>query len=186
MNENVPSEIREDIHQSAGWLIFLSILLILLGVIAMLAPIVTTLTITLVLGWVLIVSGIVRVVKAFRSKPVRGFWLNLLVGILYIIAGIMLLSGPLQGALALTWVLGVLFLAEGIYEIIMSFQVQPGGGLSWLVLLDGIITLILGIFILGRWPFDALWLIGFYVGLSIICSGAALFAIAFNARKSTA
>jgi len=186
MNENLTPDLREEVRNNAGWMIVLSILLIILGAVLVFAPAYGTLFSVLILGWILLISGVVRIVKAFKSRGVRGFWLNLLVGILYLLAGIITLANPIGAALSLTLVIGILFLAEGVYDIIMAFKVKPGGGLSWLVLLDGIITLILGILVLNSWPFSALWLIGLYVGISIIFSGATLLAISLAARKAVA
>lgn len=151
-----PSEVKDNIRKSSAWLIMGSILLLVAGVGAILMPVVTTLATTFFLGWVFLAVGIVRIVKAFQSKPIRGFWLSLLVGILYIIAGFSLLSNVLAGAVTLTVLLGIIFIAEGIIEIIASFQARTGNNLSWLVLTDGIITLILGIIILNLNPVTSL------------------------------
>ncbi|WP_421659606.1 DUF308 domain-containing protein [Leptothermofonsia sp. ETS-13] len=78
----------------------------------------------------LLISGIIRIVESFQSKPVRGFWLNLVIGILYAIAGLMILFNPLTGTLSLNAILGILVIAEGIYAIIMAFRVRPGGQFS--------------------------------------------------------
>lgn len=179
-----PPEIADNIRKSSAWLIVGSILLLLAGIAAILMPVVTTLATTFFLGWVFLVVGIVRIVKAFQSKPIRGFWLSLLVGILYIIAGVSLLSNILAGAITLTVLLGIIFIAEGIIEIIASFQARTGQHLSWLVLADGIITLILGILIFHLNPVTSLGIIGLYVGVSFLFSGSSLLAIALATRRA--
>lgn len=179
-----PPEIREDIRKSLTWLIVGSILLLIAGVAAILMPVVTTLATTFFLGWVFLIVGIVRIVKAFQSKPIRGFWLSLLVGILYVIAGISILSNLLAGAITLTVLLGIIFIVEGIIEIVSSFQARTGQHLSWLVLADGIITLILGILILNLSPVTSLGVIGLYVGISFLFSGGSLLAISLAARRA--
>lgn len=179
-----PPEVRDDIRKSLKWLIVGSILLLLAGVAAILMPVVTTLATTFFLGWVFLIGGIVRIVKAFQSKPIRGFWLSLLVGILYVIAGISILSNLLAGAITLTVLLGIIFIAEGIIEIVSSFQARTGQHLSWLVLADGIITLILGILILNLNPVTSLGVIGLYVGISFLFSGGSLLAISLAARRA--
>ncbi|MBF2078597.1 MAG: HdeD family acid-resistance protein [Synechococcales cyanobacterium T60_A2020_003] len=181
---NTDTELQSDIKKTTGWLIAGSILLILLGIAAIAMPGIASVTFTLILAWILLISGIVRIVKSFQSKPVRGFWLNLVVGILYAITGLYILFNPVIGTVSLTAALGILFIVEGIFEIIMSFQARPGGEFSWLVLLDGIITLILGILVWNQFPFSAIWLIGLYVGISLLFSGISLLVIALSARKT--
>lgn len=175
-----PAEARK----ATGWLIAFSVALMVLGVVAIIWPGIASVTFTLALAWILLISGIVRIVKSFQSKAVRGFWLNIVVGVLYAIAGIYILANPVAGTASLTLALGILFIVEGIWTIIAAFQNKVGGNLSWLVVLDGVITLILGILVINQWPFSALWLIGLYVGISLLMSGIALLAISLSARKS--
>jgi uncharacterized membrane protein HdeD (DUF308 family) len=182
--DNPNYELEATVQKNLGWLIVLSILLILLGLFAIFRPGVATVSFTLVLGWILFFSGIIRIVKAFQSRPVRGFWLNLVIGILYVVAGLLVIFNPLAGVLTLTALLGILFIVEGIYDIISAFQTRPGGKFSWLVLLDGIVTLILGILVWNQWPYSAIWLVGLYVGISILFSGIALLTIALGTRNA--
>ncbi|MDX2243398.1 MAG: HdeD family acid-resistance protein [Leptolyngbyaceae cyanobacterium bins.302] len=165
-------------------LVALSIALIVLGIVSLFLPVFASVTFTLVVGWLLLISGVVQIVNSFKSRHVRGFWLHLGVGIIYTIAGLTILFNPVAGVLWLTAVLGVLFIAEGIYTIIMAFKARTGGNFSWVVLLNGIVTLILGILVWNRFPSSALWLIGVYVGVSILMSGISLLVIALGARRA--
>ncbi|BAT56647.1 hypothetical protein NOS3756_56590 (plasmid) [Nostoc sp. NIES-3756] len=179
-------ETQATIRKNTSWIITLSIVLIVLGIIAILMPIVATIVSVSVFGWIFLIAGIVRLVKSFQSKPIRGFWLGLVIGIVYIIAGLILLSNLLAGAVTLTLVLASIFILEGIVEIIASIKARTGSHLSWLVLVDGMITLILGIFVSYGWPNNSFWLIGLYVGISLIFSGASLLSIATATRKALA
>uniref|UniRef100_A0A832H3Y4 HdeD family acid-resistance protein n=1 Tax=Oscillatoriales cyanobacterium SpSt-402 TaxID=2282168 RepID=A0A832H3Y4_9CYAN len=175
-----------EIKKSTGWLIALSIALIILGILAIFMPGIASAFFTSVIGWITLISGIVMVVQSFVSKPVRGFWLNLIVGILYAIAGVYILSNLGAALLALTFAFGVLFIVEGIYTIIMAFTNRAGHRMSWLVALNGVITLILGIMVLNRFPFSAIWLIGLYVGISLLMSGVSLLVAALATRRAIA
>jgi len=55
----------------------------------------------------------------------------------------------------------------------MAFTQRAGRSMSWLVVLNGMVTMILGIMVLNRWPFSALWLIGLYVGISLLVAALA-------------
>lgn len=175
-----------DLKKSTVWLIVLSIALIVLGILAILMPGIASAFFTLTIGWITLISGVVMVVQSFVSKPVRGFWLNLIVGILYVVAGIYILTNLGAALLGLTFAFGILFIVEGIYTIIMGFTNRAGHTMSWLVVLNGVITLILGILVLNQFPFSAIWLIGLYVGISLLMSGASLLAAALAARRTFA
>ena len=174
------------VRKSTGWIIALSIGLIVLGVLAILAPTVASEFFTSVIGWITLMSGIVMIVKSFQSKPIRGFWLNLVVGILYVSVGIYILLNLGAALLALTLAFGILFVIEGIFTIIMAFTNRAGHSMSWLVALNGVVTLILGIMVLHRFPFSALWLIGLYVGISLFMSGISLLSAGLVARRASA
>ncbi len=182
LTTELPSEV--EIKKSTGWIIALSIVLIVLGILAIIMPGFASAFFTAGLGWIALISGVVMIVQSFVSKPVRGFWLNLVVGILYAIAGIYILFNLGAALLGLTLAFGILFIAEGIYTIIMGFTNRAGHRMSWLVVLNGVITLILGILVLNRFPFSAIWLIGLYVGISLLFSGVSLLAAALAVRKT--
>ncbi len=181
---DLPSEV--DIKKSTGLIIALSIVLIILGIVAIFLPGLASAFFTLVMGWLALISGVVMIVQSFVSKPIRGFWLTLVVGILYVIAGIYILTNLGAALLGLTLAFGILFIAEGIYTIIMAFTNRAGHRASWLVVLNGVITLILGIMVLNQFPYSAIWLIGLYVGISLLMSGASLLTAALAVRKAVA
>jgi uncharacterized membrane protein HdeD (DUF308 family) len=172
-----------NIRKSTNWIIALSIGLIILGILAMLMPSIASAFFTAVMGWIALLSGVVMIVESFQSRPVRGFWLNLIVGIFYVIAGFYILFNVGAAILALTLAFGILFIVEGIFTIIMAFTNRAGSKMFWLVALNGVITLILGIMVLNQFPFSAIWLIGLYVGISLLMSGISLLAAALTTRR---
>jgi uncharacterized membrane protein HdeD (DUF308 family) len=123
----------EALSRNWGWLLALGILMIILGVIAMAAPVVATIAVQIMLGWLLVISGIAEGIHAFMAKGWRGFLLELLSAVLYLGVGILLLVAPLQGALALTMVLAAFLLVEGIFKIITAFRVRDHRGWGWLL-----------------------------------------------------
>ncbi|MEA5451529.1 DUF308 domain-containing protein [Leptolyngbya sp. CCNP1308] len=174
----------DEIKKSTSWVIFLSVALIVLGILAIISPMVASAFFTAMMGWIALISGILMVIQSFRSHPVRGFWLNLIVGLLYAISGLYILLNLGAALLALTLAFGILFIVEGIYTIIMGITQKVGRSMSWLVVLNGVVTLILGIMVINRWPVSALWLIGLYVGISLLLTGISLLAAALAARKA--
>jgi uncharacterized membrane protein HdeD (DUF308 family) len=181
---SLPELLGPEAKKATGWLIALSIVMILTGIVAIAMPGISSVTFTLILGWLLLFNGIVRIVNSFRSKPIRGFWLSLIVGILYTISGVTLIANPIGAVLTLTWLFGFLLIFEGIVTIISAFVNKTGRSLAWLLGLDGVITLILGILVLSQWPQSAIWLIGLYIGISILMSGLSLLVVALSTRRA--
>lgn len=175
-----------NVKKSTGWVIALSIALMVLGVLAIAMPAIASAFFTAAIGWVVLIGGIVMIVEAFQARALRGFWLSLMVGVFYVIAGIYTLANLGAALLALTLTFGILFIVEGIYTIIMAFVNRAGHRMSWVVALNGIVTLILGIMVLNRFPISALWLIGLYVGISLLMSGLSLLVAALAVRRSIA
>lgn len=182
MTTNYPS--NDAIKKATDWVIVLSIALVILGILAILSPLYASAFFTAVMGWVALISGVIMIIQSFVSKPVRGFWLNLIVGILYIIAGIYILFNLAAAVAVLTLTFGFLFIIEGIYSIVMGVMKRAGLRMAWLVVINGIVTLLLGILVLNRWPSSALWLIGLYVGISLFFSGIALLTSALDVRRN--
>ncbi len=158
------------LKRATGWSIVLGILMIIAGFVAMVEPGVSGLFITIVVGWSAIFNGIVQILFGFRT---HGGWhvaLEVLLGVIYIIAGVYLLMHPVGGLLALTLILASFLLVYGIFALVLAFQIRPRGGWGW-VLFDGIITLLLGIMIWVHWPLNADWVVGTLFGISIFMSG---------------
>ncbi|MGF1570199.1 MAG: HdeD family acid-resistance protein [Nodosilinea sp.] len=175
-----------EIKQATGWVIAFSIALIILGILAIFTPVFASAFFTLMIGWVALIGGVLQIIQSVKSRAVKGFWLNLIVGIFYVIAGLYILFNVVKAVVVLTLAFGILFIAEGIFTIIMAFTNRAGRSQSWLVALNGIITLILGIMVLNQWPSSAFWLIGLYVGISLLFSGISLLVAALATRKAVA
>lgn len=173
----------EALSRNWGWLLALGILMLILGVLLIGAPMVATLAVQIFLGWILLIGGIAQGIHAFMVREWRGFMLELLSGILYLVVGILLLNNPVQGALALTLVLAIFLVVEGIFKIVMGFQVRGHDGWVWLVA-SGVLSLILGAMIWSEWPSSALWVIGLLVGIQLLFTGWSLIMLALAARAA--
>lgn len=150
--------------------IVVGVLLVILGLVAIARPIYATIASTLVFGWLFIVAGIAQIVYAFGSRGAGQIIWKLLLGVLYVGAGIVVLSNVLSGAIALTLILGITIFVQGVIQVIFAFGIRPARNWGW-VLCSGILGIILGIFIWSEWPFNAIWLIGLWVGFSILFNG---------------
>ncbi len=169
----------------ANWGRFLvwGIALVILGIIAISATTMTTLVSVLFLGFILLIGGIVIVIDAFSFwwHIWSGFFLLLLLGILYFIVGMMMVSSPILASISLTLFLGVFYLVIGVFRIIHSLSMRiPSWG--WGVF-SGIIAFILGILILTSWPQSGLYIIGLFVGIDLLFIGWTYIMAAIAARS---
>lgn len=171
------------------WLLFLveGIILLGLGLAAIVLPLIATVAVEIIVGWLLLVSGTVGVVITFRMRRTPGFWWSLLSAILGIAAGIVLLRWPLNGALSLTLILAVFFLIEGIASIFYALEHKRelSGRWSWM-LISGAVDLILASIIFLGLPGTAAWAIGLLVGINMVFGGSAVIAMALHARNRPA
>ena len=178
-----PTTLSDFTPKSLNWSIFLSGLLILAGLFAILVPPVSGLAITLIFGWAMIFSGITHFVFAFKTHTTGGVLWELLLGAVYLFTGVYLIMHPLSALIALTLILAIYLFFEGIVEIIQSFQLRPRHGANWL-LIDGIITLILAIMIWRSWPASTVWVVGTLVGISMIFSGFSRLMLSLAAKRA--
>jgi len=171
------------------WVLFLveGIVLLGLGFLAILLPPLATLGITILLGWLFLISGVTGLIASFWARQAPGFWWSLVSAVLGIGAGLVLLVSPGSGALSLTLILIVFFVIEGVASVMYALEhrQQLTGSWGWM-LVSGIIDLILAAMVFAGLPGSAAWAIGLLVGINMIFGGSALVAMALAARKGGA
>ena len=148
-------------------------------------PLFATLTITIILGWIFLASGIVGLIATLGARGVPGFWWSLLSALIAIAVGLALLFEPIAGALSLTLVLIAFFVVEGVASVMYALEHRRelSGRWEWM-LMSGIIDLILAGIIFAGFPGTAAWALGLLVGINMIFGGMALIAIAMHARSA--
>ena len=172
----------EGIKRRSAWSIFMGVITAVLGVFLIVYPLATATITTVLLGWTLIFVGIAQFVFALHSQTAGKFFLKILLGVLYGIAGVALAFFPLAGVAMLTVILGSLLLVYGFAATISAFQVRPADGWGWL-LFDGIATFVVGMLILAKWPSSSLWAIGTLVGVAVLMGGISRIMIATKIRS---
>ena len=159
----------ERLRHRWGWLLVLGILMVVLGTIALFITPAATIGTILVLGWLLILSGIFEAIQAFRVRRWGGFFLHLIGGLLGVLVGLMIVTHPIAGAVAYTLLLASFFTVIGIFRLVTALRLKfPNWGWS---AFDGAITLALGILLWIEWPWSGLWFLGMAVGISLILRG---------------
>ena len=166
-----------------GWFMVLGIVLLILGIAAIAFPQISSLAVELWVGWTLLIAGIAFVIHAFTAKDWGGgFWLQLLLGVLYVLAGASLVVFPVSGMVTLTVLLAALFLAEGVLQVIMSLRVRGHGGWIWL-LISGLIAIAAGALIALKLPSSAAWALGLLAGINLISTGWGFVFMALAGRR---
>ena len=178
MAQNLSGVVRQASTLSLLW----GVLLICLGVLAVGSPMVAAVAVNAFVAWLIVMAGVVHVIVAFHTREAGSVIWRLLVGLTYICFGGYLIARPALGVASLTLVLASLFLVEGIFNIVMYFKVRSMMRATW-ILLDGIVTLLLGLMIYLRWPSSSAWAIGTLVGVSMIFSGVTRVLVSWAVRK---
>lgn len=183
--EKLQSDVNAAVR--SHWKAFLieGIILVVLGLAAIILPPLASLAVTILLGWMFLISGVAGLALTFWARGMPGFWWSLLSAALAIGAGLILLVQPVQGALTLTIVVGAYFLAEGVATIMYALEHRRelSERWSWLLIAGLVDVLISGIIITG-WPGSGLWAVGLLVGINLVFGGASMIGMALAARDS--
>jgi uncharacterized membrane protein HdeD (DUF308 family) len=162
--------------------LFLAIILIIFGLLAITLPTFTSIGAVKVLGWLIIFDGFAQLLHAFQSEGVGRIAWKILVAFLYLAGGAYLLANSFLGVAGLTLALAIFFFAEGVMDLIAYFVTRRNER-SVLLLSHGIISMIFGLIIWRQWPSSSLWVIGAIVGISMFISGLTRLFMALEARR---
>jgi uncharacterized membrane protein HdeD (DUF308 family) len=168
------------LHPRWGWLLFLGLLMAALGTIALLIVPAATIGTTVVAGWLLVFSGIIETVHAFRVRLWGGLLLHLIGGLVGLLVGLLVVTHPLAGAVAWTLLFASFLGVFGLFRLITAIHLKfPHWG--WAAF-DGIVSLGLGILLWADWPWSGIWFVGLSVGISLVLRGWSyvMFAIAIR------
>jgi uncharacterized membrane protein HdeD (DUF308 family) len=181
---NAERAITETIR--AHWVLFLvqGIIMMVLGVLAIIWPQVSTIAVDLYVGWMFLLSGITGLVTMFVASTAAAFLWSLLTAALSLFVGVLLLWHPVEGAVSLTLVLIAFVIAEGIFQVAAAIRHRQAFPDSWgWLLMSGLADLVLAAMLVWGWPSTAIWALGLIAGLNLITSGLAIFMVAAAARN---
>ena len=185
--QDVRAALGRALHEHSGLFLAEGIILVILGLLAIVVPPLASLAVTLVIGWLFVISGIAGLVMTFMARRAPGFWWALLSAVIALVAGAFLLWQPLVGVLSLTYVLIAFFLIDGVLSIFLSIEHRRElvGRWGW-ILLSGVVDLIIAGIILAGLPGTAAWALGLLVGIDLVFGGTALIMVALAARRDAA
>ena len=172
-------------RKSSGWFLAIAAVFVILGVMAIVEPVVAGLAVTLLVGWLLMLGGLTHIMAAFGGGGTSRVVTQLALGAIYTIGGAYFLTHPVLALGTLTLFLAGILLAQAIVEIVAYFRMQGESGAGWL-LVNGITTLLLGGLIWFRWPSSSVWAIGTLVGINLLMTGTSRLMLGMALRRLTA
>ena len=175
--------LRGTVRRYSPFYLAQGLLMIVLGVVALVYPLITSIALVVTLGWLLILHGLLQAIGVIGAKDVPYFWLQLLSAVLAGVVGLLLLSQPVEGVLVLSLLLIVFLTSSGMARVVFALTIRPLPSWGWL-LLSGIAGILLGFVLWSVLPDVAGWLIGVLLGTYFIVEGAALAAFALALRSS--
>jgi uncharacterized membrane protein HdeD (DUF308 family) len=167
------------------WWCFLAmgIALVILGVICITTPWLATIGSVVFFGFLMIAAGLTQIVSSFWAGKWSGMLLHLLIGILYTVVGFMISDAPVENAILLTKMIAIFLMVAGLFNIVAAL-LHRFHRWGW-VLLNGCVTLLMGLLINRQWPGSGLWVIGLFVGIEMIFNGWTWIMLAIGLRRST-
>ncbi|MCB1442868.1 MAG: HdeD family acid-resistance protein [Methyloceanibacter sp.] len=174
---------RETVKRYSLWYLIQGVLLVIAGVLAIISPVIASVALVFLLGWILIVSGVLQAIGLIGASHVPHFWLQLISAVLAALIGVLLLRSPESSLLVMTMLLIVYFMVEGLAKVIFALTIRPFPNWGW-VLASGFLGIVLSSLLWTNMPLSAEWLLGFMLGLLLISEGAALAYLAWHIRTA--
>jgi uncharacterized membrane protein HdeD (DUF308 family) len=164
-----------------GWILALGLVYLVVGIIALGNVLTATAASVLVVGVMMVIAGAAEVINAFQIKTWGKFLIWVLLGMLYVIGGLVAVQNPLLAATMLTLMLGVALTIAGMIRILLAFSLRAGTPWLW-ALASGFITMLLGLMILSRWPVSSLYVLGLFLGIDLVIAGVSWIGISLSLR----
>jgi uncharacterized membrane protein HdeD (DUF308 family) len=165
------------------WFLALGIAMVVFGTIAIGSAVVATVAATVLFGFLLLAGGISTIISAFYAGRWSGMLVHLLIGVLYTVVGLMIINRPAASAIELTLIIAFFLIFGGIFRVVYALA-ERFTGWGW-VLLNGGVSLLLGLLVYKQWPASGLWIIGLFVGIELIFNGWAWIMLSIGLRPKT-
>lgn len=175
--------VRDTVKRHAFWYLLEGTLLTLAGVLAIVYPLFSSVAVVVLLGWLLIISGLLQAVSLIGARRVPYFWLQLISVILGLVIGFLFITHPIEGLLSISLLLIVFFMVEGFATIVFALTIRPFPNWGW-VLASGLVGVVLALVLWASMPLSAVWLIGLMLGIKLISVGTAIAWLAWQIRRS--
>jgi uncharacterized membrane protein HdeD (DUF308 family) len=180
-----PHNLAEGLHALRakwGWIVALGVISMIAGVVALGSVVMATESAVFIVGIMMLVVGVFEIFTAFGARGWGRFLLWLLLGAIYVFAGYICLQNPFQAAALLTLMLGIALIVGGLVRIFLATQMKHGTPWGWVVF-SGIISFLLGLMIVARWPASSFYTLGIFLGIDLIFIGSGWLTVGLALRK---
>ena len=165
-----------------GWIVAFGVISLIAGIIALGSVVMATESAVFIVGIMMVVVGVVEIFTAFGTRGWGRFLLWLLLGVLYLFAGFICLQNPFQAAVWLTLMLGIALIVGGVVRIFLATQMKQGTPWGWVVF-SGILSFLLGLMIVAKWPASSFYTLGIFLGIDLIFIGTGWLTMGLALRK---
>ena len=179
----LPPEIKTALGKSWKLLLTAGIISVVLGAIAIIVPPLASVTITYLVGILLLIGAVAFVAEAIsRGSTGHRIW-SALLAVLYVFAGVWLIINPVSGTITLTWILAIFFLLIGVLRLIAGIASRGKGPNAGWTIVNGVLSIVIAVLVIGDLPSSAAWAIGLLVGIQLLFDGIALIATAMAGKQ---
>ncbi len=179
------AESMKSLHASSGWIVAFGVIAMIAGLIALGSVVMATASAVFIVGIMMLVAGFAEIVTAFSAKSWGRFFFWLVLGALYVFAGLVCLFNPFEAATILTLMLGIALIVSGLLRIFLATQMRHGTPWGWVVF-SGILSFLLGLMIVSHWPYSSFYVLGIFLGVDLIMIGSTWLAMGLALRKASA
>jgi len=176
------AEAMQALHAKWGWIVAFGVVSLIAGVIALGSVVMATASAVFIVGVMMIIEGMAEIVAAFGVRSWGRFLFWLLLGALYVFAGIICLQNPFVAATILTLMLGIVLIVSGLLRIFLATQMRQGTPWGWVVF-SGILSVLLGLMIVAHWPYSSFYVLGIFLGVDLIIIGTTWLSMGFALRR---
>jgi len=173
---------RDTVRRYSLWYLLQGILMVATGAIALVYPAIASVAIVRLLGWFLIISGILQAIGLIGAREVPFFWMELISAVLAIVIGVLLLRHTDAGMLFFSVLFLIYFIIEGIAKTIFAFIIRPIPNWGW-VLVSGLLGIVLALYLWANLSTVSEWMLGFLLGILLVVEGVALSSLAWRVRR---
>ncbi|MGD8430031.1 MAG: HdeD family acid-resistance protein [Ectothiorhodospiraceae bacterium] len=179
--EAMRDAMRDTVRRHSVWFLIQGGLMVIGGVLALIYPVISSLAVASLMGWVLIISGLAQGVSLMGARNVPHFWIQLISVVLSVMIGWLFLLHPREGVATLALLLIVFLMVEGMSKVVFALTIRPFPNWHWL-LASGVLGVALSILLLSLLPTSAIWLLGLLLGVQLVSEGLAIVYLARQAR----
>jgi uncharacterized membrane protein HdeD (DUF308 family) len=173
---------RQTVRRYSLWYLIQGILMVATGVLALIYPWIASVAMVRLLGWFLIISGVLQAIGLIGAREVPYFWLELISAILPIVLGLLLLRHTDVGLYFFSVLVMVYFLIEGIVKVLFALTIRPFPNWGW-VFLSGLIAIALSVYLWANLSIVSAWMLAVLLGVLLVVEGGALASLAWRARQ---